>query len=47
MTVVMVDRNGNDVTLIGTENVYVSPTFSPDGERLAVGIGVPPPDLDL
>lgn len=41
-TVVMVDRNGNDVTLIGTENVYVSPTFSPDGERLAIGIGVPP-----
>jgi serine/threonine-protein kinase len=41
-TVVMVDRRGAEVPLIEGENLYVSPRLSPDGTRLAIGVGVPP-----
>jgi serine/threonine-protein kinase len=41
-TVVMVDRRGTEEPLIEAQNVYVSPRFSPDGTRLAIGVGVPP-----
>jgi serine/threonine-protein kinase len=41
-TVVMVDRHGAEAPLIEEQNTYVSPRFSPDGTRLAIGVGVPP-----
>ena len=41
-SLVMVDRNARETTLLAEENLYVSPSFSPDGNRIAVGVGVPP-----
>ena len=39
--VVMVDRNGEERSLIELPDVFYSPRFSPDGTRLALGIGQP------
>jgi Tol biopolymer transport system component len=41
-TLVMVDRSGSEVPLIEGQANYASPRFSPDGTRLAIGVGVPP-----
>jgi len=41
-TVVLVDRAGNESPLIAEHDAYVSPRFSPRGDRVALGIGAPP-----
>ena len=41
-TVVMVDRSGQEQPLIDERAVFISPRLSPDGSRLAVGIGAAP-----
>ena len=41
-TVVMVDRFGAEQSLIEERERFSSPRFSPDGTRLALGVGQPP-----
>ncbi len=41
-TVVMVDRSGQEQPLIDEPAVFISPRLSPDGSRLALGIGSAP-----
>jgi serine/threonine-protein kinase len=41
-TLVLVDREGSQEVLMEIEEQFNSPRFSPDGMRLAVGVGLPP-----
>jgi serine/threonine-protein kinase len=41
-SVVMVDRNGREQPIIEDRATFVSPRLSPDGSRLAIGIGAAP-----
>jgi Tol biopolymer transport system component/tRNA A-37 threonylcarbamoyl transferase component Bud32 len=41
-TLVLVDRSGQEQDLLETDDEVNAPRFSPDGDRLAVGVGTPP-----